>query len=248
MGEWKYGRVEEEEVGWRWVGEISPGRREVEGGGGGGCRLGDTRPDRECGRRGGGGRERSWEVAVWMMEEERKGRCWVRTTSPPEEDVEALEPGEEEGGEEAVRRCWEEVVRRATWGNRGRRREERVAEWWVERWWLEGCWGEEWREEGAAGSVTGGRPVLWCSRARRARRISSRSAAARRSSRRSSEVSMAAARRSSTQPSAAARRSSLRLCREAAESWWCAAGCVVSPVAPARRPGRLPDPALPRRS
>ena len=44
-----------------------------------------------------------------MMEEERRGRAWVRTTalfpSPPvEEEVDALEPGEEEELEEEERR------------------------------------------------------------------------------------------------------------------------------------------------
>lgn len=54
------------EDGGRREGEIRPGRREFEVGGGGGGfrRRGETRPVREGGRRGGGGRERSWEVAV----------------------------------------------------------------------------------------------------------------------------------------------------------------------------------------
>lgn len=98
------------EEGWRREGEIRPGRREFEVGGGGGGfrRRGETRPVREGGRRGGGGRERSWEVAVWMMEEERRGRAWVRTTALPspavDEEVDALEPGEEEELEEEERR------------------------------------------------------------------------------------------------------------------------------------------------
>ena len=50
-----------DEEGGRRVGEISPGRSELEvGGGGGGWRLrGETNPVREGGRRGGGGRESS---------------------------------------------------------------------------------------------------------------------------------------------------------------------------------------------
>ena len=98
------------EEGWRREGEIRPGRRELEVGGGGGGfrRRGETRPVREGGRRGGGGRERSWEVAVWMMLEERRGRAWVLTTAFPspvvEDEVEALEPGDEEEFDEEERK------------------------------------------------------------------------------------------------------------------------------------------------
>ena len=47
-------------------------------------------------------------MAVWMIEDERRGRAWVLTTalpSPPvvEEEVDALEPGEEEELEEEER-------------------------------------------------------------------------------------------------------------------------------------------------
>jgi len=119
-----------DEEGGRRVGEISPGRRELEvgGGGGGWRRRGETNPVREGGRRGGGGRESSWEVAVWMIEEERRGKACVRTTAAPspavDEEVDALEPGDDDELDEEERRpssCWDEMVLRATGPNRGSR-------------------------------------------------------------------------------------------------------------------------------